>query len=169
MKEIKLTHGLVVMVDDEDYLFLNRWTWHYDNNGNTNYAAMLIYDANVGKQVKIYMHRLIMGMPGTMYIDHIDHNGLNNQKSNLRICTHRQNLLNSTRRHKNPKSKYRGVTITDDGCIIAYMTNNGKRTHLGTFKSEEDAAKVRDLAVINSDRKFYVLNFPVDGIKEVKQ
>lgn len=159
MKEIKLTQGKVALVDDEDFLFLNRWKWDCDSINKTNYAKMNFLDSNTGKNIKIYMHRLIMGCPGSMFIDHIDHNGLNNQKSNLRICTRSENLRNNIRNNKKHSSKYRGVHVRQDGIIVAYYDYNRKRYHVGCFKTEEDAARARDEAIARIDKKFYVFNF----------
>jgi hypothetical protein len=172
MKEIKLTQGKFTQVDNEDYLFLNKWKWHLTENGNVQYALTTFTDLNTNKVITIYMHRLIMGMPGTMEVDHKDHNGLNNQKSNLRVCTHRQNLLNASNR-KNKKSKYLGVSMQKDGTIIAYVNINGKRKHVGTFKTEEEAARARDIALLDDTNvDFCIFNFP-DMInirlKEVKK
>jgi hypothetical protein len=61
---------------------------------------------------------------------------------------------------KNKKSQYIGVTINNEGLIIAYANINGKRKHLGVFKTEEEAAKVRDKAIIGNDRNYCTFNFP---------
>jgi hypothetical protein len=97
MKEIKLSqHGknrgkYVALVDDEDYEYLNQWEWSVAIGCYTNYAARSIR----GKSCKIAMHRIIMNTPDNLTVDHKDHNGLNNQKSNLKNCTFKENKQNS--------------------------------------------------------------------------
>ena len=92
----------------------------------------------------IQMHREILNPPPNMKVDHIDGNGLNNQKSNLRIVTNRQNQQN---RHHKRTSKYPGVSWA--GNIGKWRTQiqlNGKRYYLGSFDLEVDAATVYKVA-----------------------
>lgn len=106
MKEIKLTKGKVALVDDDDFEHLSQFKWHTQQNG---YACRVV-KIN-GKRKGIVMHRVIMNTPDGMETDHIDHNKLNNQKSNLRVCDRLQNLRNR-RKHRNSKhSKYKGVFV----------------------------------------------------------
>ena len=105
MKKIKLGNDInTTLVDDEDYEILNQHKWH----NNIGYARTDIKDGN--KWFGKLMHRLIMNVPIKMEVDHIDRNGLNNQKSNLRIVTHQQNSMNS-KKQKGSSSKYKGVTF----------------------------------------------------------
>ncbi len=92
MKLIPLTQGKFAQVDDEDYDYLNQWKWYTTKNHKTFYAARHIRIN--GKQKLIYMHRVIMNIIKGYKTDHIDHNGLNNQKYNLRICTCQENNRN---------------------------------------------------------------------------
>lgn len=109
MKEIKLSQicknngKYVALVDDEDYEALNSFRWCAYKHGNTFYAARSIMSN--GKKSTIRMHQMILRGTG---IDHIDGNGLNNQKSNLRFCTKSENAMNM-RKHKNTTSIYKGV------------------------------------------------------------
>jgi hypothetical protein len=89
----------------------------------------------------ISLHRYIMGNPGGFEIDHIDRNKLNNQKSNLRICTRRQNAANQKFR-ENGTSKYRGVSW--DGRRKTWLSQiriNNKKIRIGGFDTEMDAAR----------------------------
>jgi hypothetical protein len=92
MKEISLTQGLFTQVDDENYDFLNQWRWHARVHKYTSYAARSI--TKNGKETVIHMHRLIMDTPNNLEVDHINFNGLDNRKSNLRNVTHSENILN---------------------------------------------------------------------------
>jgi hypothetical protein len=160
MKLIKLTQGKFAQVDDEDYKFLNQFKWDCRFIGNTYYTVTLLWDPVLNKGIKVYMHRLIMKFPTKLVIDHIDHNGLNNQKSNLRICTHRQNMLNSAKRKSGKTSKYIGVYIDKRGYIIGCVSMNNKTKYIGKFETEEDAARARDREVIKDpDGRYCILNF----------
>ncbi len=91
MKEIELTRGKVTLVDDYDYPFLMQVKWYALPRHGHWYAAT--HNPGVGPRT-IYMHRIIMDPSSDMVIDHINHNGLDNQRHNLRICTHTENLRN---------------------------------------------------------------------------
>jgi len=91
-KEIKLTHGFVALVDDEDFYELSKYTWRASSDYRTYYALRSVREY---KKIKnLSMHRQIMDFPENMLIDHINHNGLDNRKENLRICTPAQNTFN---------------------------------------------------------------------------
>lgn len=148
MKEIKLTQGQVALVDDEDYEWLNQWKWYCRKNHKVCYASRGLKENNRN----ISMHRLIMGDPDKLIVDHIDHNGLNNQKSNLRVCTHSESMMN---RRSWGNAGYLGVHI----CISAQIKTRDKLVRLGTFKTIEDAAKAYDKAAKKYFGEFANLNF----------
>ncbi len=115
MKQIEIrsrTFGVkYVQVDDEDYVFLNRWRWHLSKEKNLFYAMRNETSSVIGKRYHVSMHRVIMGVyDPEIEIDHIDHNGLNNQKNNLRACTGDQNRKNRRKGH-GATSKYIGVHL----------------------------------------------------------
>lgn len=91
MKVIVAVSGDEVLVDDADFDALCQMPWYIQKHGLTRYAKTVLD----GKQV--YMHRLIMGNPEGMVVDHLDRNGLNNQRSNLEIVTSLENLRRSVR------------------------------------------------------------------------
>ncbi len=162
MKEIKLTRGMVALVDDRDYDFLIQWKWHA-NPSTTNGCFYARRTIRVGKGVKrIYMHRLIMQADSGIKVDHIDRNGLNNQRSNLRLCTRQQNTFNTNNRKR--KSPYKGVSKKEDydrkkpwrACFKA----NGKQMLFGHFETEIEAAICYDINVLKFRGEFAVLNFP---------
>jgi len=145
MKEVLLTRGMVALVDDADFDFLSKHSWCYriGRNRRTGYA-----ESNIsinGEWTRVLMHRYIMDADRKVEIDHRDGNGLNNQRANLRIATHSQNLHNS-HPHRRPKtSKYKGV------CWHKAMKKwhaqiriNGRAISIGFFDSQEDAARAYD-------------------------
>ena len=138
MKEIKLTQDKTVLVDDEDFELLKNHKWSAIKQPNTFYAVRMP-SRSLGKRKHIRMHCEIMAnLPTGMMVDHIDGNGLNNQKNNLRIVTQRQNLQH---RINYPKtSKYPGVHLLKiNKKWRAQARIDGKKKALGTFSEEIDA------------------------------
>jgi hypothetical protein len=119
------------LIDDEDYDYLNQFKWFAMKCRNTSY----VYKSN--KEGKfISMHRTIMNFPDKKQVDHLDHNGLNNQKENLRIVTNRVNGLN---RVKN-KNKFGFPGVRECGNRFAsQMYLNGKHTTLGIYDTPLEA------------------------------
>ncbi|MDD4321610.1 MAG: HNH endonuclease [Acidaminococcaceae bacterium] len=136
MKTIKLTRGLEAMVDDEDFDRLNQYKWnaHKDhNNPNDAYYAQRNY-RELGKMITQIMHREIANAPRGMQVDHIDGNGLNNCKSNLRIVNNRQNQQNQ---RKKKGSGYTGAGWDKKlNKWRAHIRINGKLKHLGYYNDE---------------------------------
>jgi hypothetical protein len=139
MKEIKLTKGFVALVDDEDYEYLNQWKWCVSSNGNRKYAIRGIKRSD-GRTEIISMHRLIMNTPVGLLVDHIDHNGLNCQRHNMRNCTRSQNNQNRSSR-KISTSKYLGVSFNSERKLFRADIND---VCIGHFENEIDAAIAYD-------------------------
>jgi len=158
---INLGNGHKAIVDIEDLPGLSKLRWFAGKRGNTYYAATSENNETLGK--KIYMHHKVMGRsPAGMEIDHINGNGLDNRKENLRFCTHQQNLQARRKKNPNASSQYKGVHWSKDKkrwrTIIRRI--DGKREHLGYFNSELDAAKAYDKAALEMFGEFAVVNFP---------
>jgi hypothetical protein len=135
-KVISLTQGYVTLVDDDDYIWLSQWRWHYGDG----YARRNEWRG--GKSHTIRMHRLIHQTPAGMDTDHIDGDGLNNQRSNLRTATSTENMRNR-RMRKDNTSGFRGVTWSKrEKKWVAQIRLDGKRIHLGYYNTPEEAAEV---------------------------
>jgi hypothetical protein len=145
----------VAIVDDEDFDYLNQFKWYVKKDKNTCYAKRnAVINSN---KIHISMHCDIMNDNN---IDHKDHDGLNNQKSNLRFCTKQQNSANMKLR-ENTSSKYKGVIW----CKWANKWRskvgfNKTSIHLGYFKFEIEAAKAYDKKAKELFGEFAYLNFP---------
>ena len=150
------------IVDDEDYdrivqaLFKwSKWTLRYDTRiqGRINYN---------GKSRKVYLPRFIMNVLDLpeIYIDHIDRDKLNNQKSNLRIATPHQSSFNRERSRNS--TGYKGVFEIRENIFRSAISYERKFIYLGAFTSSEDAARAYDKKAKELFGEFASLNFPSD-------
>ena len=125
MKLIPLTQGKFTIVDDEDYDYLMQWKWCTNTNNNTFYAVRMY------KDIHYSMHRVIMKVINQLeYIDHLDFNGLNNQKSNLRKVTCSENMQNMRIRGL---IKYRGVSLAKSNRCQVRVKHKYKSYYVGVF------------------------------------
>ena len=151
VRYIALTRGKFAIVDKADYEWLNRHRWHASCFGGKTYARRNT------KTGSIMMHRAILCAPKGLVVDHIDGNGLNNRRSNLRICTPWQNAQNSGPHGRG--SRFKGVYPSGNKWYA--VIKHKRQTHyLGTFDDELEAAKARDRAAYTLQGKFAYLNFP---------
>lgn len=143
MKEIPLTKGKFAVVDDEDFSRLSRWKWHYGKRGYAARTVEIGYFQGKRKQTQILMHREVIEVPNNMFVDHINGDKLDNQKTNLRIVNTQQNNWNSKTPAHNT-SGFKGVSEDKRNLSKkwqAYITVDNKKIHLGYFSTKEDAAK----------------------------
>ena len=157
MMEIGLTQDRVALVDDEDFEYLNQFRWCALKVKNTFYAVRNSVGAN-GKRMTVLMHRIINETPDGLEVDHIDSNGLNNQKNNLRNCTHAQNLRNQ-KKNKNNTSGFKGVFWKKDKKKWqASLRVNNKDLHVGYYKDKINAAYAYNDAAIKYYGEFAKIN-----------
>lgn len=151
------TKGEEILVDTEDYKKVNLFNWNCSLNGRVRYARRFFRPSDTKKLGSQSMHRLILNEPEGQ-VDHINGNGLDNRKENLRICTVQQNSCNR-RKVKNSSSKYLGVTFHKrDKKWQAQIKTNKKPIFLGYFKTEIDAAKAYNSAALKYHGQFAKLN-----------
>ena len=153
MKYILLTQGKQTTVDDEDFDWLNKYNWCYYRVG---YAARGIRSRKEGWQKTIYMHQQIMNVNSD--IDHINGDGLDNRRENLRIATHAENLRNRPAPISNT-SGYKGVSWDKSrNKWLVSITVNYKKIHLGRYIDIKEAAKAYNNAVLKYFGDFGRLN-----------
>lgn len=158
MRLIPLTRGLFAQVDDEDFERLAQHKWFAQRSRGTYYAQRTVTVAR-NKRKTVHMHREVLSVPDGLQCDHIDGDGLNNQRANLRTCTHWENRLN-TKKCGTAKSRFIGVTRAHPGANWqASIKVHGRRYHLGSFAIEEDAARARDARAREVFGAFAQLNF----------
>ncbi len=158
MKKIPLTQGQAAIVDDEDYEWLMQWKWTIDKRNHTFYAIRRS-SCKLGKR-KIFMHREILGLTkgDGKQTDHKNHNGLDNRRINIRICTGSQNQHNQKKQKGN--SKYKGVCWNKyKKKWQAQIEHNNQCFYLGSFLKEIDAAKAYDKKARKLNGEFACLNF----------
>jgi hypothetical protein len=138
------------MVDDADYEWLSQWKWYAlcPKRGG-------IY-ANSGPHG--LMHRLIMSPPPGMEVDHVNGDGLDNRRGNLRICTKSGNQRNQRPQSRPQSSRFKGVHRNGRNWG-AQIKVNGHKMHLGTTRIEEEAARLYDQAARQHFGEFARTNF----------
>lgn len=144
---------MFAIVDEEDYELVSRFKWCLMRGSNSEYAVTFINGKTVG------MHGMIMGRVDGLVLDHINHEGLDNRKSNLRHCTHQQNQFNKVL-HKDNRSGYKGVSKRNNANRwAAQICVNYKVRHIGLYKTPEEAARAYDAVAKEVHGEFAKLNF----------
>lgn len=163
MKTIQLTQNKIALVDDNDFEYLSQWKWRAHFNRKNWYALY-------GKD-GLRMHRLLLSLSKNdkRQVDHINGNGLDNRRCNLRVCTCQQNTRNR-KKHKNSASKYKGVFWYGPlNKWVAKIWFNNKSVHLGYFKSEKEAALIYDIAAKVFFKEFARTNQIIEQLQNDNQ
>jgi hypothetical protein len=167
MKEIISRNKYIILVDDEDYEWLNKYTWRVRKSpsGTKFYAYTQSKKKYLGGVTT--MHRLVLGLIREKrkleIVDHINRDGLDNRKENLRKVTKQQNEMNSDIR-KNNKTGYKGVSFRKDTRKYrSYIAIDGKQINLGCYNLPEDAAIAHDKEVLKLFPNHAYTNFPKEN------
>jgi hypothetical protein len=162
MKEILLPKGKITIIDDKDYNEISKYKWYIKSHGRTWYVYRIHYDLITKKRSSVYLHRQILDLQSCdgKITDHIDRNGLNNTRINLRIVSYQQNAINR-RLPKNNKSGFRGVSYSKihrkwKACI----RYNNKTIYLGLYQTPTEAARGYDVKAKELFKRYAILNFP---------
>jgi len=162
MRELSLTKGKIALVNDEDYYWVSQWNWFAVKISGIWYARRSKKKGTLRncESFEIYLHRVITRCTNKLLtVDHRDHNGLNCQKNNLRVCTKAENNRSSSSQ-KDSSSKYLGVSydIQRKKWRAQYMFD-GKKILAKRYNSEEEAARAYDIIALEHAGEFANLNF----------
>jgi hypothetical protein len=147
MREIKLTRGKVVIVDDKDFETLSVFKWFCGSDGYAH--RWLRVSEGATKHKLVHMHRVVINAPIGMDVDHKNYDKLDNRSENLRICTRSQNIA---RAHPHSKNGYKGIWLhKPTNKWVAHIWYGGKNHNLGCFKTASEAA----MAYQNSANEIY--------------
>jgi len=164
-RTIPLTQGKVAVVDAVDYAELARYKWCASSPGWGVWYAVRGEGMPNGKRRTVYMHREVLGAAPGEQVDHVNLDGLDNRRENLRSATGVENSRNR-RKRSGTSSQYKGVSWHKaTRRWLAQIRFGARKTHLGSFRCEEDAARAYDAAAVEHFGEFARPNFPV----EVKQ
>ena len=146
MKKIKLTQGKYALVDKENFEYLNQLKWCFDGR----------YAQSFQNGSKVRMHRIISNAPSGLEVDHINGNGLDNRKLNIRLCLHKDNGRNLKLQRRN-KSGQKGVEKVKNkwrsSIVVDYRKN-----HIGYFYTKQEAALAYNNSALKNYGRFARLN-----------
>jgi hypothetical protein len=158
VKEIPLTQGKVALVDDDLFDYLNQWSW---------FAALVhgkwYAQRQAGRPQKtVRMHRVVAGAPDEVKVDHINGNGLDNRRENLRNCSQTQNCYNR-KLPMNSTTGFKGVCFHKrDRKYSVHIGFQKRKIWLGYYQTAEEAARAYDEAAKRLYGEFAKLNFSLE-------
>lgn len=153
-----------ILISDKDIDMLQKYRFYIrTNDGNILYAI-------TSDRSKIFLHHIIMErminrkINSKEQIDHMNHNTLDNRRSNLRLCNNSKNSMNRNKINCKTSSEYKGVYFSKrDKTWYAYIKLNGKKKHLGCYSDEIEAATSYDQAARKYFGEFAALNFLIEN------
>lgn len=157
--QIRLTRGLVATIDEQDaHLAKSKWNV-LPSKGSGFYAKRAPTKEERARGLNnVLLHRVILDAPAGVDVDHINGDGLDNRRANLRLATESENLRNQGK-HKNNKSGYKGVHLYK-GKWVAQIQHHGRHHHLGVYDDPVEAARAYDKAANELHGTFAKPNFP---------
>ncbi len=160
MKTIALTQGFLALVDDADYERASAFKWSATKTPSNVYAVRKVRTSAGGTTSQL-LHRFIMGVTHPKIdVDHADHDGLNCQRRNLRLCVRGEN--DGNRRKGRGASRYKGVSWDSVRRLWrASITVHNTSKYVGRFHDERDAALAYDAAARAAFGEFAFCNFPL--------
>lgn len=146
IRRITLACGATALCDAEDYHWLARFSWRLHPSG---------YAVAGGENRLLQMHRLVMGLaPGSVLIDHINSDRLDNTKTNLRKCSHAENTRNRVK-PSGTSSRFKGVYRDSRRGYWRVRVSFEKRAHyVGVFQDEVEAARAYDAKALELHGEF---------------
>ena len=156
-----------VQIDEEDAYLLSKeagFSFQVQDRSSPNYVRFYVKARKNRKgREKPYLHRLIMRAKKMQHVDHINGDGRDNRKCNLRITNRSTNMANQ--RRPAGVSGYRGVKQSNGHCNAwtAMVTVRGRAIHSCGHPTPEDAARARDVMALEHFGEHAVLNFPING------
>lgn len=161
---IPLTRGLIAVVDETDYERLSEMNWVACSNQYGSFYAVTNQRRPDGSFGSVRMHRLLLEPPDGLVVDHMNGVTLDNRRSNLRLATLNQNAMHA-KKSARATSHFKGVSKRSYGGPNPWEAGiqvNKQPYHLGSFPTEEAAARARDAAAIRLHGPFAWLNFPLE-------
>lgn len=155
IEKITLTRGQVALVDTQDFLGLKQFKWIAIPSQHGWRAYRRSLKGEFDKKRTVYMHQQILGFPDCE-VDHINHDGLDNRRCNLRLASRHQNAAHSLWRRPHG---FRGI-YRKGNRWISRITARGRLCYLGCFLTAREAAHAYDRAAVSKFGEFSVLNFP---------
>lgn len=163
MTELLLSDGSIALIDDDDYQKASLLCWRASSRRTVTYARAYVRGSGRKNCKRVYLHRYLLELSPGFDVDHINGNGLDCRRTNMRVATKQQNRMNEgcCRKHS---SIYKGVHWHRQTQLWrADIGYNGKTLTLGHFKIERDAAAAYDLAAIRLFGDFARTNIVVEA------
>lgn len=158
VREIPLNGGVVALIDEEDWPLVAEYRWRHQRTPHGSGYVVAHTKRVGGKRQTVAMHRVILRPGPGQWVDHANHDGLDNRRCNIRLCTPSQNAQN--RRRIRGSIPLRGVSKRPDGKFQAAIRANGDGYFLGSFDTAVAAALAYDAAARILHGEFGHLNFP---------